>query len=89
MNRNMMRRIEIAWPILDKAMQLRVIKENLQPYLDDTQDAWVLGVDGHYSQVKHAHTDVIINDDNYAVETKVPQFKSAQTQLMKLYKSKT
>lgn len=88
MNRNMMRRIEIAWPILDKAMQLRVIKENLQPYLDDTQDAWVLGVDGHYSQVKHAHTDVIINHDNQMIETKATLLKSAQSQLMKLYKAK-
>ncbi len=76
MNRNMMRRIEIAWPILDKTMQARIIKENLQPYLDDTQDAWELGAGGIYSQVKNRQSNP------------TEELKSAQTSLMKTVNSR-
>lgn len=51
MSRNMMRRVEIAWPILDAQMQTRVMQECLLPYLDDTEDAWVLSDDGQYQQL--------------------------------------
>lgn len=46
MSRNMFRRIEVAWPVLDPRLRQRVIDEALQPYLHDTQDAWQLGPDG-------------------------------------------
>ena len=78
MNRNMMRRIEIAWPILDVAMQARIYKENLQPYLDDTQEVWVMGVDGVYMQIKRPQTKTA--NSNYLTEP-----KSAQAFLMKTY----
>jgi len=48
MNRNMMRRIEIAWPVLDKALRQRIIDECLVAYLCDNTDAWELQVDGSY-----------------------------------------
>jgi polyphosphate kinase len=48
MGRNLFRRIEVAWPLLDRRLKQRVIDEGLQPYLDDTADAWTLGPDGHY-----------------------------------------
>jgi polyphosphate kinase len=51
MSRNMMRRVEIAWPILDAQMQTRVMQECLLPYLDDTEDAWVLTEEGQYKQL--------------------------------------
>jgi len=51
MSRNMMRRVEIAWPILDAQMQTRVMQECLLPYLDDTEDAWVLTESGQYKQL--------------------------------------
>lgn len=46
MSRNMFRRIEVAWPVLDARLRQRVIDEALQPYLHDTMDAWQLGPDG-------------------------------------------
>ncbi len=48
MGRNLFRRIEIAWPVLDKKLKQRVIDEGLKLYLDDTADAWLLGADGDY-----------------------------------------
>ena len=48
MTRNMLRRIEIAWPVRDPALRQRVIDECLVPYLHDGRDAWVLESDGRY-----------------------------------------
>ena len=52
MNRNMMRRIELAWPILDKSLRQKIIDECLVAYLYDNTDAWDLQIDGRYIQ-KH------------------------------------
>ncbi|MFM9835251.1 MAG: polyphosphate kinase 1 [Methylophilaceae bacterium] len=52
MSRNMMRRVEVAWPILDLAMQKRVVAECLTPYLLDNMDAWTLTENGQYQSVK-------------------------------------
>ncbi len=51
MVRNMLRRIEIAWPIRDPAMRQRVVDECLVPYLHDTRDAWLLQSNGKYERV--------------------------------------
>ena len=51
MSRNLHRRIEVAWPVLDTAMRQRVIDEALVPYLHDQRDAWELQADGRYSRV--------------------------------------
>jgi polyphosphate kinase len=48
MNRNMMRRIEIAWPIDNAANRARILRECCQMSLDDNQDAWILTADGSY-----------------------------------------
>ena len=37
MGRNMFGRIEVAWPVRDRALRQRVIDECLVPYLHDTQ----------------------------------------------------
>jgi polyphosphate kinase len=49
MGRNMFRRIEIAWPILDKALRQRIVDECLTPYLHDGTDAWLAQPDGSYT----------------------------------------
>jgi polyphosphate kinase len=54
MNRNMLRRIEIAWPVVDAKLRQRVIDECLVPYLNDTADAWFMQPDGTYKQVGEA-----------------------------------
>jgi polyphosphate kinase len=51
MSRNMFRRIEVAWPVRDKALRQRVIDEGLMPYLHDRRDAWLLHSDGRYQRV--------------------------------------
>ncbi|MGB7816925.1 MAG: polyphosphate kinase 1 [Methylotenera sp.] len=55
MSRNMMRRIEIAWPILDTQMQTRIMQECIEPYLDDAEDAWLLTSNGEYRQETKAN----------------------------------
>ncbi len=54
MNRNMRRRIEIAWPVTDPALRQRVIDECLVAYLHDAWDAWRQHTDGSYERI---HTD--------------------------------
>jgi polyphosphate kinase len=54
MSRNMLRRIEVAWPVRDTVLRQRVIDEGLMPYLLDGQDAWEQGSDGHYRRVGDA-----------------------------------
>ena len=48
MNRNMLRRIELAWPVVDPVLRQRIIDECLVAYLHDDRDAWTLQPDGHY-----------------------------------------
>ena len=54
MGRNMLRRIEIAWPVRDALQRQRVIDECLVPYLHDQRDAWLQASDGSYSRVAQA-----------------------------------
>ncbi len=54
MNRNMLRRIELAWPVNDPALRQRIIDECLVAYLHDDRDAWDLMADGTYKRVKGA-----------------------------------
>jgi polyphosphate kinase len=48
MGRNLFRRIEVAWPVLDRKLKQRVIDEGLKIYLDDNVDAWTLAPTGEY-----------------------------------------
>ncbi len=48
MNRNMLRRVELAWPVSDPALRQRIMDECLSAYLHDTRDAWLLQPDGQY-----------------------------------------
>jgi polyphosphate kinase len=48
MSRNMLRRVEVAWPIHEPAMRQRVIDECIIPYLRDSLDAWELDAQGNY-----------------------------------------
>lgn len=57
MNRNMMRRVEIAWPILDAKHRARILQECCQLYLDDQRDAWLLQADGTYQPASQTVSD--------------------------------
>ncbi|MCC6072134.1 polyphosphate kinase 1 [Massilia sp. GCM10020059] len=50
MSRNLFRRIEVAFPVLDKALKRRVITEGLNPYLKDNSNAWELEPGGQYQR---------------------------------------
>jgi polyphosphate kinase len=52
MNRNLLRRIEVAFPVLDRSLKRRVIAEGLTPYLKDNSNAWELDSHGHYHRRK-------------------------------------
>ncbi len=52
MSRNLFRRIEVAFPVLDRALKRRVMAEGLNPYLKDNTNAWELESDGHYQRRK-------------------------------------
>ena len=51
MSRNMLRRIEVAWPVRDAKLRQRVIDECLVPYLHDRRDAWLLHSDGSFARI--------------------------------------
>jgi polyphosphate kinase len=52
MGRNFFRRIELCFPVLDPALKRRVIREGLQPYLDDNVKAWAMDAEGGYARLK-------------------------------------
>jgi polyphosphate kinase len=56
MNRNMLRRVEMAWPVTDPVLKQRVIDECLTLYLADNLDAWLLQPDGVYTKARQTGT---------------------------------
>jgi len=51
MNRNMVRRVEICWPVTDPGLRQRLVDECLLAYLHDGVDAWDMQSDGSYVPV--------------------------------------
>ncbi|MFC4822342.1 polyphosphate kinase 1 [Dokdonella ginsengisoli] len=51
MERNLLRRIETCFPILDPALAQRVFDESLANYLADNTQAWTLEADGSYAHM--------------------------------------
>jgi polyphosphate kinase len=52
MDRNFFRRIELCFPVLDAKLKRRVIREGLEPYLEDNTQAWEMQPDGSYRRCK-------------------------------------
>ena len=52
MDRNFFRRVEVAFPVLDKKLRKRVIDESFTFALRDTELAWIQGPDGDYRRVR-------------------------------------
>lgn len=50
MSRNLFRRIEVAFPVLDRKLKKRVIKEGLDPYFKDNTQAWDMNALGDYQR---------------------------------------
>jgi polyphosphate kinase len=70
MERNFFRRVEIAFPVLDQKLRA-ALRGDLQVYLADNVDAWLLRTDGTYERATV--------DDGMPV--------SAQAQLLERYTS--
>ncbi|MBS0212180.1 MAG: polyphosphate kinase 1 [Proteobacteria bacterium] len=51
MDRNLLRRVETCFPIIDKELAARVQAEELECYLRDDSQAWELRGDGSYAQL--------------------------------------
>jgi polyphosphate kinase len=77
MNRNMLRRVELAWPVTDPVLRQRVMDECLSACLHDTRDAWLLQPDGNY-----------VPAAGYARRKVRTESQSAQSFLMARYGSK-
>ncbi|MGV8899659.1 MAG: polyphosphate kinase 1 [Burkholderiaceae bacterium] len=69
MNRNLLRRIEVAFPIYDKALKRRVIAEGLRPYLKDNVNAWELNSSGAYTRKKTRPKQVLFCAQQYLMQT--------------------
>lgn len=62
MNRNMLRRVELAWPVQDPAARQRIVDECLVASLHDDRDAWCLQADGSYAPAPHPRTGKGVQD---------------------------
>ena len=63
MKRNLLRRVETAFPIESKKLRQRIF-DDLQLYLADNSQAWILAADGRYKRV-----DSNEDDEKVAVQT--------------------
>ena len=57
LERNLLRRVETCFPILDPDLARRVYRETLQNYLDDNLNAWELQPDGRYRKCEPARDE--------------------------------
>ncbi len=76
MNRNMLRRIELAWPVDDPIQRQRIVDECLVAYLNDAVDAWQLMPDGQYAKPASG---------GKTIKGRTRRVQSAQVSLMALY----
>ncbi|MEJ0100157.1 MAG: polyphosphate kinase 1 [Pseudomonadota bacterium] len=58
MERNLFRRVEIAFPILDPPLHAQ-LRDDLDLYLADTADAWLLQSDGSYLRAREGVTEPV------------------------------
>jgi len=79
MSRNMLRRVELAWPVEDPALRQRVVDECLTTYLQDNVDAWTMHADGHYTPALGARS---------RPGSQPKAGRGAQGKLMAIYSSK-
>jgi polyphosphate kinase len=74
MNRNMIRRIELAWPVEDPVLRQRVVDECLNLYLQDGRNAWCLGPEGQYTKLekkgRHVHSAQAMLMRRYAADAR-------------------
>ncbi|HAU15107.1 MAG TPA: polyphosphate kinase 1, partial [Gammaproteobacteria bacterium] len=68
MERNLYRRVEISFPILDDKLRARTYKEGLEIYLKDNCQAWIMNSDGSYTRLQPQEGEERISAQHYLVE---------------------
>jgi len=87
MNRNMLRRVELAWPVEDAVLRQRIIDECLVAYLQDDLDAWVMDAIGHYTRAQPNQPKRSTSRAKQSIQP--AHAHGAQVALMGLYAAKT
>ena len=67
MNRNMFQRVETCFPIENKRLHNRVLHD-LDTYLNDNNQSWVLQADGSYRQIQRKKNEPIIQAQNVMLQ---------------------
>lgn len=68
MERNLYRRVEICFPVVDPALAKRVYAEGLEIYLKDNCQAWVMDSEGNYTRLSPADGEPRISAQEYLME---------------------
>jgi polyphosphate kinase len=69
MNRNLFRRVEVAFPVLDPELKQRVMDEGLKPYLKDNLSAWELDAEGRYHRRKPSSRHLPFSAQQHLMDT--------------------
>src|SRR3546814_15392012 len=69
LERNLLRRVETGFPILDPAIATRIREEALDNYLADNLNAWELHADGSYLKVEPRDGDTAPSAQAAPLET--------------------
>ncbi|MEE2733087.1 MAG: polyphosphate kinase 1 [Pseudomonadota bacterium] len=68
MERNLYRRVEISFPIIDEKLRARAYKEGLEIYLKDNCQAWIMNPDGTYTRQQPQEGEERLSAQAYLVE---------------------
>lgn len=67
MERNLYRRVEIAFPIIDDKLRKRAYRQGLEIYLQDNCQAWIMNPDSSYSRTYPAEGEERVSAQDYLV----------------------
>jgi polyphosphate kinase len=73
MKRNLLRRVETCFPIESKKLRERIL-DDLNTYLDDNSQAWILTSDGRYHRVECPDTDTPLSAQQALLEKMAKAF---------------
>ena len=70
MGRNLFSRVETCFPILNTRLKKQIIKDGLENYMADNQNAWTLYSDGHWEKVTAGADENPFSAQLYLMEQK-------------------
>ena len=77
MDRNLFRRIEVAFPVKDKNLKQRVIQEGLNELLKD-RSAWIMNSNGSYKQSKSTTQSISLSGQQHLLVKYGPEISIAK-----------